>query len=64
MADRGRVNRAIRETGTRDFFVLAKSSHLRTETKQFVPKVLSVTKIATIPAAYGFEIEHKSALGG
>jgi len=51
----GRVRRAIKATGSRDFFVLARSGHLRGETALYVPKVLAMTHINRNLKHYGFE---------
>jgi membrane-bound lytic murein transglycosylase D len=51
-----KVSRAIRATGSSDFWTLAKTNHLRTETKEFVPAIHAATLIAQDPARYGFEL--------
>jgi membrane-bound lytic murein transglycosylase D len=50
------VARAIRLTRTNDFWELARSRHLRAETKDFVPAIQAVTLIGREPDRYGFEI--------
>jgi peptidoglycan lytic transglycosylase D len=50
-----KVSRAIRATGSSDFWTLAKTNHLRTETKDFVPAIHAATLIAQNPSQYGFE---------
>ncbi|WP_298037198.1 LysM peptidoglycan-binding domain-containing protein [uncultured Desulfuromonas sp.] len=50
----GKVNGAIRKYRTRDFWELSRGSHLQTETKNYVPKLLAVLQIAKEPAKYGF----------
>jgi membrane-bound lytic murein transglycosylase D len=50
-----KVSRAIRATGSSDFWTLAQSRHLRTETKEFVPAIHAATLIGQDPARYGFE---------
>jgi membrane-bound lytic murein transglycosylase D len=50
-----KVSRAIRATGSSDFWALAKTNHLRTETKEFVPAIHAATLIAQDPARYGFD---------
>lgn len=52
----GRVSRAIRRTGSRDFFVIAKSGYLRRETIDFVPKVLAAIVIGRNPEQFGFAV--------
>jgi membrane-bound lytic murein transglycosylase D len=51
-----KVSRAIRATGSSDFWTLAKTNHLKTETKDFVPAIQAATLIAQDPARYGFEL--------
>src|SRR4030095_13741052 len=51
-----KVSRAIRATGSSDFWTLAKTTHLLTETKEFVPAIHAATIIAQDPARYGFEL--------
>jgi membrane-bound lytic murein transglycosylase D len=58
-----KVSRAIRATGSSDFWTLAKTNHLRTETKQFVPAIQAATLIAQNPAQYGFEFTESGPLG-
>jgi membrane-bound lytic murein transglycosylase D len=50
-----KVIRAIRATGSSDFWTLAKTNHLQPETKDFVPAIHAATLIAQNPAQYGFE---------
>jgi membrane-bound lytic murein transglycosylase D len=50
-----KVSRAIRATGSSDFWILAQSKHLKTETKDFVPAIHAVTLIGLDPERYGFE---------
>jgi len=50
------VLRAIRATGSKDFWILARSRHLRRETKDFVPQIQAATFIGRDLAKYGFEM--------
>ncbi len=50
-----KVARAIRLTGTSDFWELARSHFLRQETKNFVPAIHAATVIGRDPSRYGFE---------
>jgi membrane-bound lytic murein transglycosylase D len=52
-----KVLRAIRLTGSRDFWTLAQSRHLKRETKDFVPQIHAATMIGREPARYGFEFD-------
>jgi len=49
-----RVTRAIRATGSSDFWTLARTNHLRRETKDFVPQIHAATLIGEDPERYGF----------
>ena len=48
------VMKAIRGTGSKDFWVLSQSRYLRRETKEFVPQIQAATMIGRDPAQYGF----------
>jgi membrane-bound lytic murein transglycosylase D len=50
-----KISRAIRATGSSDFWTLAKTDHLRMETRDFVPAIHAATLIAQDPGRYGFE---------
>ncbi|MBD1401348.1 LysM peptidoglycan-binding domain-containing protein [Pelovirga terrestris] len=50
----GRVSQAIRASGSRDFWDLADGGVLRTETIEYVPKLLAALHLARDPQAYGF----------
>jgi len=52
-----KVSRAIRATGSSDFWTLAKTNHLKRETKDFVPAIHAATLIAKDPARYGFDFQ-------
>lgn len=52
-----KVARAIRKTGSSDFWTLAESKYLRRETKDFVPQIHAATVIGREPDRYGFEFE-------
>src|SRR5216117_1377843 len=51
-----RVSRAIRLTGSSDFWDLKRTKHLRRETREFVPAIQAATIIGRDPHQYGFEI--------
>ncbi|NIM61464.1 MAG: lytic transglycosylase, partial [Acidobacteria bacterium] len=54
-AGEGRVRRAIRRSGSRDFWAISRSSrHLRRETRNYVPAILAATLISKDPEKYGF----------
>ncbi|HKL26700.1 MAG TPA: LysM peptidoglycan-binding domain-containing protein [Desulfuromonadales bacterium] len=50
----GKLRRAIRMYGTRDFWEISSRPFLRRETKNFVPKLLAVLLISRDPGKYGF----------
>jgi membrane-bound lytic murein transglycosylase D len=50
-----KVSRAIRATGSSDFWILAQTKHLKNETKDFVPAIHAATLIGQDPERYGFE---------
>lgn len=50
----GKVRRAIRKTGSDDFWQIIKGSHLKKETKYYVPKLIAAIMIAKDPESYGF----------
>jgi membrane-bound lytic murein transglycosylase D len=52
-----KVIRAIRKTGSSDFWTLAESKYLKRETKDFVPQIHAATVIARDPDRYGFEFD-------
>ncbi len=53
-AGSGKVSRAIRKTGSRDFWKIRRTWYLRRETKEYVPRFIAATLIAKDPTAYGF----------
>jgi LysM repeat protein len=50
-----KIVRAIRATGSSDFWALAQTNYLKRETKEFVPQIHAAMHIAQDPARYGFE---------
>jgi membrane-bound lytic murein transglycosylase D len=54
-AGEGKIRRAIARTGSTDFWTIARTSAIRTETKNYVPAILAATLISKDPSAYGFE---------
>ncbi|MDR0623510.1 MAG: transglycosylase SLT domain-containing protein, partial [Treponema sp.] len=51
----GGVNRVVRQTGVRDYWVLSERGELRTETIHYVPKFLAVAHILSNPRRYGLD---------
>ena len=57
-AGAGKISRAIRKSGTRDFWKIAKSRRfIRRETRQYVPKFMALTMIAMDPTRFGFHVQ-------
>lgn len=54
-AGRGRVSRGIARTGSTDFWDLADARVLRSETRNYVPKLIAAATIARNPEQYGFD---------
>ncbi len=62
-AGEGKVARAIRETGSRDFWKLSHSDCLRKETRLYLPKLFAALLIAKEPEKYGFtDLDYLSPL--
>lgn len=53
----GKIRRAIRRTGTRDFWEISKTSYLPRETKNYVPKVLAALLLSSDAKQHGFDIK-------
>lgn len=59
----GRIRRAIREAGTRDFWELANGRYLPRETRDHIPRIIAAALIAKEPEKYGFtEIPYQEPL--
>ncbi len=54
------IARAIRATGSSDFWTLARTELLHQETKEFVPRILAATQIGREPDRFGFELTPSS----
>lgn len=52
----GKIRRAMRKLRTRNFWSIANSRYIRTETKNYIPKMLAAMIIASEPEKHGFEI--------
>jgi membrane-bound lytic murein transglycosylase D len=52
-AGEGKVRQAIARAGTRDFWKLARTHHLRLETRNHVPAILAAAILSKQPAKYG-----------
>ena len=59
----GKLRTAIKRYKTRDFWELCRGSYLKTETKNYLPKLLAALLIAKQPEKYGFtELEYREPL--
>lgn len=54
-AGEGKIGRAIRRSGSRDFWTIAKTRHIRRETKNYIPAILASILIDKSPERYGFD---------
>lgn len=54
-AGEGKIAKAIRLAKTKDFWQLCKTRYIKTETKNYVPKILAALTIASDPKKFGFE---------
>ena len=61
-AGEGKIDRAIRRSGTRDYWKIAKTRYIRRETKYYVPAILASILIDKSPHDYGFDVEIKPEL--
>src|SRR5213593_4609371 len=55
-AGEGKVIRAIRVTGSSNFWNLTRTKHLRRETREYVPAIQAATLIGRDPDQYGFTV--------
>lgn len=56
-AGEGKIRRALRKSGKKDFWGIANTRYIRRETKNYVPAIIAATMISKEPAKYGFEFE-------
>lgn len=62
-AGEGKILRAIRKSRADDYWDLLDTKHIRDETKDYVPKFIAASIIASNPADFGFhDIEYKEPL--
>ena len=54
-AGAGKVNRAIRRVGKKDFWAISRTRYLRRETRNYVPAFLATLLIVQDPKAHGFD---------
>jgi membrane-bound lytic murein transglycosylase D len=59
----GAIDRAMQQSGARDFWTLTRKAQLSEETRNFVPKFVAVALIATNPEKYGFtDLQYEAPL--
>src|SRR5437868_96040 len=59
-AGEGKIDRAIRKDGTRDFWrLMGKGRTLRAETRHYVPKLIAAALIAKHPERFGFHVQYE-----
>jgi membrane-bound lytic murein transglycosylase D len=59
----GKLRQAVKRYKTRDFWELCRGKYLKTETKNYLPKLLAALVIAKQPEKYGFtELEYQEPL--
>jgi membrane-bound lytic murein transglycosylase D len=55
-AGEGKILKGLQRTGAKDYWQLAATSFLRTETREYVPYVLAAALISKDPLRYGFDV--------
>ena len=56
-AGEGKVMRALRKARAEDYWEIARTKHIRRETKEYVPRFMAAAIIAKNPVQYGFSDE-------
>ncbi len=56
-AGEGKIRRALRYSGHKDFWGIAKTRYIRRETKNYVPAILAAVLISKEPEKYGLSFE-------
>jgi len=56
-AGEGKIDRALRRTGAKDYWTLTKTRYIRTETKWYVAAILASILIDKSPQDYGFFVD-------
>jgi membrane-bound lytic murein transglycosylase D len=54
-AGEGKILRALNKTRTDDYWALLKTNHIKSETKDYVPKFIAASLIANSPQTFGFD---------
>jgi len=59
----GRIRRATKKAGSKDFWVLSRGTYLHSETDNYVPKIMAAAIIGHHPERYGFtDIKYQEEL--
>ncbi|MBI5847074.1 MAG: transglycosylase SLT domain-containing protein [Nitrospirae bacterium] len=62
-AGEGKIMRAMKKSNADDYWDLLDTKHIRTETKEYVPRFIAASMIASNPREFGFEaIEYQTPL--
>ena len=62
-AGAGKMQRAVKMYGTRDFWEISHGDYLATETKNYLPKLLAAIQVAKDPESHGFsDINYRQPL--
>lgn len=61
-AGEGKIQRAMNRTGHKDFWSIANTSHIRLETKNYVPAILAAVLISKDPEKFGFDTTKEPAV--
>jgi len=54
-AGAGKIQRAIRKSRSQDYWKIARTRYIRRETREYVPRFMAATLIATSPTLFGFK---------
>ncbi len=61
-AGEGKVTRAMKRAGTKDFWKLARTRYLKRETRNYVPAILAAIIISKSPEEFGFAADYEEPL--
>ena len=61
-AGEGKIRRALKRSGEKDFWGIAKTRHIRRETKNYVPAIIAAILISKDPEQYGFHFTPEEPL--
>jgi membrane-bound lytic murein transglycosylase D len=54
-AGEGRISKAMKKSGAEDYWALLHTKQIRSETKEYVPRYIAASMIASMPEEYGFQ---------